>query len=99
MDDLNSGVYFLVGIIKNPILDYLGFYPRNKVVRIFSIRATLLIEDSLDIKINFLNYVLDMYFVVRKLMKNKLKYASSGKVYQSSDGHITFQLASIHQQG
>lgn len=39
MDDLNSGVYFLVGIIKTPILDYLGFYPRNKVVRIFSIRA------------------------------------------------------------
>ena len=42
--DLNSVEYLLVEyllafIIKKPILDYLGLCPRNKAIRIFSIRA------------------------------------------------------------
>ena len=37
--DLNSVEYLLAFIIKKPILDYLGLCPRNKAIRIFSIRA------------------------------------------------------------
>ena len=39
IDDLNSVEYLLAFIIKKPILDYLGLCPRNKAIRIFSIRA------------------------------------------------------------
>ena len=41
IDDLNSVEYLLAFIIKKPILDYLGLCPRNKAIRIFSIRALL----------------------------------------------------------